>query len=63
MFTLEEARVVEKVGKEITKHNQSNEKAMKRKFDETLFAKCYAEVDKVLNVIIQINARLLAFVY
>ncbi len=34
MLASKEARVAEKVGKEITKHNQSNEKAMKKKFDE-----------------------------
>jgi hypothetical protein len=34
MLASKEACVIEKVGKEITKHNQSNEKAMKKKFDE-----------------------------
>jgi len=34
MLASKEAHVVEKFGKEITKHNQSNEKAMKKKFDE-----------------------------
>jgi hypothetical protein len=34
MLASKEAHVAKKVGKDITKHNQSNEKAMKKKFDE-----------------------------
>jgi len=63
MLASKKMHVTEKVGREIVKCSWFDERAMKKEFDETWFAKCYAEVNEVLHVIIRVNVPLLPYIY